>query len=71
MHLVAVESAHMAQLISQQFGVTFTQHHNRTNHDNFVPDPEVRREVEQHDYYQQDIELWHKVSEATDWYVHT
>ena len=71
MHLVAVESAHMAPLISQQFGVPFTQHHNRTSHDNFVADPAVSREVEQHDYYQQDIELWHKVSEATDWYVHT
>lgn len=68
-HLVAVESAHMAPLISQQFGVPFTQHHNRTSDRDFVPDPEVYREVEQHDYYQQDIELWHRVCGTKDWYV--
>jgi hypothetical protein len=34
-----------------------------------VPDPEVYREVEQHDYYQQDIELWHRVCGTKDWYV--
>ena len=70
MHLLAVENPNMAPLITRQFGHPFTQHHNRTETRDFEPDFEVMQEVEQSAYYQEDIELWHRVRESRDWYVH-